>query len=172
LTVSATTHIGPENPNVSSVVLAGVNPNTALRYLNDVTTIWKATDKLTLTTDLNYIRDDGFNATGYGVAQYATYAINDWLKITGRGEVWRDNNGFFVASYPGNLDFVMFEHGNPLAVAIGGGPTTMKATDSVPRRALPSTSISIRKKNRPSRWSHRLCKAARVAIWSRRCSGR
>jgi hypothetical protein len=73
LTVLATTHIGPENPNVSSVVLAGVDPNTALRYLNDVTVIWKATDKLTLTTDLNYIRDDGFNATGYGVAQYATY---------------------------------------------------------------------------------------------------
>jgi hypothetical protein len=73
---------------------------------------------------MNYIRDDGFNATGYGVAQYATYAINDWLKITGRGEVWRDNNGFFVASFPGNLDFVGIEHGNPLAVAIGGGATT------------------------------------------------
>jgi len=127
LTVLATTHIGPENPNVSSVVLAGVDPNTALRYLNDVTVIWKATDKLTLTTDLNYIRDDGFNATGYGVAQYATYAINDWLKITGRGEIWRDNNGFFVASFPGNLDFVGIEHGNPLATAISGGATTYGA---------------------------------------------
>nr|WP_301294331.1 outer membrane beta-barrel protein [Nitrobacter winogradskyi] len=64
LTVLATTHIGPENPNVSSVVLAGVNPNSALRYLNDVTVVWKATDKLTLTTDLNYIREEGFNAVG------------------------------------------------------------------------------------------------------------
>lgn len=89
LTVLATTHIGPENPNVSSVVLAGVNPNSALRYLNDVTVVWKATDKLTLTTDLNYIREEGFNAVGGGVAQYVTYALNDWLKITGRGEVWR-----------------------------------------------------------------------------------
>src|SRR6266568_9422881 len=107
LTVAATTHIGPENPNTTAVRLAcACDPNTALRYLNDVTVIWKATDKLTLTSDLNYIRDDGFNATGYGVAQYATYAINDWLKITGRGEIWRDNNGFFVASFPGNLDFV------------------------------------------------------------------
>ena len=127
LTVLATTHIGPENPNVSSVVLAGVNPNTALRYLNDVTVVWKASDKLTLTTDLNYIRDDGFNATGGGVAQYATYTINDWLKITGRGEIWRDNNSFFVFSFPGNLDYVGFEHGNPLAVAISGGPTTYGA---------------------------------------------
>jgi len=76
LTIVATTHIGPENPNVTPVILAGVDPNSALRYLNDVTVVWKATDKLTLTTDVNYIRDDGFNATGYGVAQYATYAIN------------------------------------------------------------------------------------------------
>ncbi|CEG10182.1 hypothetical protein BN961_03619 [Afipia felis] len=127
LTVLATTHIGPENPNVSSVVLAGINPNTALRYINDVTIVWKATDKLTLTTDLNYIRDDGFKATGGGVAQYATYALNDWLKITSRGEVWRDNNAFFVAAFPGNLDFVRVEHGNPLGTAIGGGATTYGA---------------------------------------------
>src|SRR5260370_24456120 len=113
-----------ENPNVTPVILAGVDPNSALRYLNDVTVIWKATDKLTLTTDLNYIRDDGFNATGGGVAQYAPYAINDLLKITGRGAIWPDNTGFFVASFPGNLDFVRVEHGNPLGVAISGGSTT------------------------------------------------
>lgn len=127
LTVLASTHIGPENPNVSSVVLAGVNPNSALRYLNDVTIIWKATDKLTFTTDLNYIRDDGFNATGGGVAQYASYVINDWLKITGRAEIWRDNNGFFVAAFPGNRDFVRIAHGNPLGTAISGGATTYGA---------------------------------------------
>jgi hypothetical protein len=127
LTILATTHIGPENPNVSQVVLAGVDPNRDLRYLNDVTIVFKATDKLTFITDLNYIRDDGFGATGGGVAQYAAYAINDWLKIVGRGEVWRDNNGFFVAAFPGNLDFVMAEHGNPNAVVISGGSTTYGA---------------------------------------------
>jgi len=62
--------------------MGGCRSQYGFRYLNDVTVIWKPTDKLTLTTDMNYIRDDGFNATGYGVAQYATYAINDWLKIT------------------------------------------------------------------------------------------
>ena len=96
LTILATTHIGPENPNVSAVVLAGVNPNRDLRYLNDVTIIWKATDKLTLTTDLNYIRDDGFKATGGGVAQYFAYTINDWLKIVGRGEIWRDRQRLWL----------------------------------------------------------------------------
>lgn len=132
LTVSATTHIGPENPNVSAVVLAGVNPNTALRYLNDVTITWKATDKLVLTTDLNYIREDGFNASGGGVAQYVSYTINDWLKIVGRGEVWRDsgnatNGFFFVNAFPGNLDFVKAEHGDPAATIIPGTATTYGA---------------------------------------------
>ena len=123
LTVLGTTHIGPENPNVSAVVLAGVNPS-ALRYLNDITAVWKVTDKFTLITDLNYARDDGFNATGYGVAQYFGYEIYDWLKLVGRAEIWRDNNNFFVGSFPGNLDFVKFEHGDPTAVAFFGGTTT------------------------------------------------
>jgi len=124
LTILATTHIGPENPNVSAVVAAGVNPNSALRYLNDVTTIWKVNDKLTLTNDLNYIRDDGFNADGYGVAQYFTYQLYDWLAVQGRAEIWRDNKGFFVASFPCNLCFVQIEHGDPAGIAISGGATT------------------------------------------------
>ncbi len=128
LTVSATTHIGPENPNTTAVQAAcACDPNNALRYLNDITITWKATDKLTFITDLNYIRDDGFGATGGGVAQYVGYTINDWLKIVGRGEVWRDNNGFFVAAFPGNLDFVRAEHGNPNAVVIPGPVTTYAA---------------------------------------------
>ncbi|WP_367399582.1 hypothetical protein [Nitrobacter winogradskyi] len=47
--------------------------------------------------------------------------------MTGRGEVWRDNSGFFVAAFPGNLDFVRVEHGNPLGPAIGGRATTYGA---------------------------------------------
>jgi hypothetical protein len=127
LTILATTHIGPENPNVSAVVLAGVNPNRDLRYLNDITITWKVNDKLTLITDLNYIRDDGFDVSGYGVAQYVAYTVNDQLKIVARGEIWRDNEGFFVAAFPGNLDFVRFAHGNPIATAISGGATTYGA---------------------------------------------
>ncbi len=112
LTILASTHIGPENPDVPAVIAAcACNPNRALRYLDDVTATWKVTDKLTLITDINYIYDQGFHASGYGVAQYAAYAINDWLKVVGRAEVWRDNQNFFVAAYPGNIDFVNAEHG-------------------------------------------------------------
>ncbi|MGO9005330.1 MAG: outer membrane beta-barrel protein [Beijerinckiaceae bacterium] len=115
LTVLATTNIGPENPNTPlGIAACACDPNTTLRYLNDTTVTWKATDKLTFITDANFIHDDGYlpgGVSGYGIAQYASYAIYDWLKINGRAEVWRDNNGFFVAAYPGNFDFVNSEHG-------------------------------------------------------------
>jgi hypothetical protein len=125
LTILAITHIGPENPDRPAVAAAcGCNPNHALRYLNTIVTTWKATDSLTFITDMNYARDDGFNASGYGIAQYAIFAVNDWLKLVGRVEVWRDNNNFFVAAFPGNFDFVNFEMGFPNTAIFGPAPTT------------------------------------------------
>ena len=122
LSVLATTHIGPENARGA----AGVRPNKDLRYLNDVTIIWTINKKITSTTDLNYIHDDGFDVSGGGVAQYLVYTINDVLSAGIRGEVWRDSQGFFVAAFPGNRDFVNFEKGLP-ATAIAYGPTTYSA---------------------------------------------
>ena len=125
LTILATTHIGAENPNTPAIAAAcNCDPNHALRYLNDIAITWKASDKLTFMADLNYIRDDGFNADGYGAALYGMYQINDLFKVVGRAEIWRDNSGFFVAAYPGNLDFVKVEHGDPTATIIAGTPTT------------------------------------------------
>jgi hypothetical protein len=124
ITILATTHIGPENANNLMIGSAcACNPNTALRYLNDLTAVWTVNDKLTLTTDLNYIRDNGFNAEGYGAAQYATYAINDWLKVVGRAEVWRDANNFFVAAFPGYFDYVNAQYGLPNTSYTGGVTT-------------------------------------------------
>ena len=134
LTVLAMTHIGPELPDtfnifglpsfnnrINEVLLCHCNPNSALRYLNDIVTTWKVNDALTLITDLNYIRDDGFKTSGYGVAQYAVWTVFDWLKVVGRAEVWRDNGistdngithtGFFVGAFPGNFDFINSEWG-------------------------------------------------------------
>ena len=122
LTVSATTHIGPELPRGTP----GVEPNRDLRYLNDITTVWKITKKLTSTTDLNYIRDDGLKADGWGIAQYFAYTLNDRWSLGIRGEVWRDQKGAFVAAFPGTLDFVNAQKGLPNG-AIGGGATTYSA---------------------------------------------
>ncbi len=116
----AMTHIGPEN--------AGDNHD--YRYLNAITLTWKATDKLTSITDLNYIYDHGFNATGYGAAQYFTYAVNDWLTAGIRGEVWRDADGFYVAQFASSNDFIHFLRGDPTNFdprTVGGGRTTYGA---------------------------------------------
>ena len=54
LTYAAFTHIGPENPG----------NNHDYRYLSDLTVTWKATDKLTSITDLNYVYEGIFSDGG------------------------------------------------------------------------------------------------------------
>jgi len=120
-TILALTHIGPENPRGAKDFSGNpIAVNSALRYLNDVVVTWKATEKLTSVTELNFIKDDGVKAMGWGLAQYVTYAFNDSWSITGRGEVWSDQNGFYVAEFLGNLDFVNAERGLPTS---NGGVT-------------------------------------------------
>ena len=115
ITILATTHIGPENADEIEthppVRVPGANDK--LRYLNDLTAVWKVTKALTFTADLNYIRDDLVKADGYGAAGYLAYAVNDKLSFGLRAEAWRDQNGFFVGAFPGNLDFVNAEIGRP-----------------------------------------------------------
>jgi len=114
LTILALTHIGPENAS-NIAPLVNFNPNTALRYINDAVITYKASDALTFTTELNYIRDDGFHANGFGIAQYGSYTVNDNLTLNARGEVFHDgaqnNTGFFVGAFPRNFDFINAEEG-------------------------------------------------------------
>jgi hypothetical protein len=117
LTTTAFTHIGPENPG----------NNHDYRYLNDITATWKATKNLTSITDLNIDYDHFANAYGYGLAQYFTYTINDWLTAGLRGELWRDEEGFYVAQSRANNDFTHILRGDPIAPDpsnFGGGKTT------------------------------------------------
>jgi hypothetical protein len=117
--VSASTHIGPETPH----------NNHDLRYLNDITTTWKITDKLTSTTDLNYALDEGTGAKAYGVAQYFTYSINSWLTAGIRGEIFRDDMGFYVVSFADNEDPLRALRGEPTIDprTVSGGRTTYGA---------------------------------------------
>ena len=98
VTVLALTHIGPENPAGS--LPAPIKIHDQYRYLNDVLITWHINDKLTSVTELNYIKDDGFAAAGGGVAEYLTYPISPIVTAGVRAEIWRDNNGFFVAGFP------------------------------------------------------------------------
>ena len=140
LVVSASTHIGPETPN----------NNSALRYLNDITVTWKIRDKLTSITDMNYARDDLANADGFGVAQYLTYAITDKVTAKIRGEIWRDDKGFFVAQFADPHDPVRALDGEATIDprTIGGGRTTYGALtvglDIKPAVPKPLTGLTIR----------------------------
>lgn len=130
LTILALTHLGPEQ---ASRVLspAGINANGQWRYFNDIVITYKATDALTLVTELNWIRDDygvGKGAVnGFGAAQYVSYALNDTVTLNARGELWRDDNNFFVASFSNNGDPIRFQQGLPAVggvYAAPGGSTT------------------------------------------------
>ena len=114
LTVLALTHIGPENSDLLGIP----NVNGTLRYFNDVVVTLKINDDLTLTTELNYTKDDisvpGLDQPeAYGIAQYVTYVLNDLFTLQGRAEIWRDNNAFFAFAFPSNFDFTNAGRGLP-----------------------------------------------------------
>jgi hypothetical protein len=119
LTVLALTHLGPEDSTLNTSF-----GNSAMRYFNDIVVTWKTTPALTLTGELNYVREEGFHAEAYGAAGYASYTLTDTLTLNGRAEVYRDNNNFFVANPVNNLDYVNFERGVPSNFYTASRPTT------------------------------------------------
>jgi hypothetical protein len=112
LTITSLNHLGPENPT-NTVNLSGQVVDHAMRSESTITTVWKVNDNLTLTNDINFARDAGFDANAYGIAQYASYAVDTTWTLQGRAELWRDDKGFFVAAFPGNLDAVNALAGRP-----------------------------------------------------------
>ena len=124
LTVLALSHVGPEDAkNNTSAAFA----NSKMRYYNDIVVTYKATPKLGFTTELNYVKEDGFRAEGYGAAQYVAYTINDQFTANFRAEIWRDNSNFFVSTPVNNLDYVNFERGYPSNFYTAQRPTTYSA---------------------------------------------
>jgi hypothetical protein len=95
LTVLALSHNGPEN--ASRAVPSAGKYN---RSYNDIVVTWKATDKLTFISELNYVREDFARAEAFGFAQYVGYALTETVTLNARAEVFRDTRGFFVAGFP------------------------------------------------------------------------
>jgi hypothetical protein len=114
----ASTHVGPESDDNTS------DP----RYVNDVVMTWRE-GNFKFITDLNYVRDDLEDAEAYGVAQYLIYSINKNLSVGIRGELWRDDDGFYVGQYADPSDLTYSLSGKPTVDprTIGGEPTTYGA---------------------------------------------
>ena len=58
------------------------------------------------------------------MAQYVGYALTPEITLNGRAEVYADKKNFFVAAFPGNLDFVNTERGFPASVISAAKATT------------------------------------------------
>ena len=172
LTVLALSHIGPENATRAlgpqpvggtSPFPPGVGPfnaNNYMRMYNDVVVVWKYNDKLTLTTEATWARDEFGNnafkggkpadANAFGIAQYAAYTLTDTLTLNGRVEIFRDDNGFFVGGFPGNYDPVYAQKGvqfpqngtyNPPQATYGAITVGLTYKPEVPK---PITGLMIR----------------------------
>ena len=124
LSFVAVTHIGPELPRGTP----GVRPNRDLRYLSDAYLVWQVTKRLMLVSELNYVRDDGLRAEAGGFAQYAVYQLHERLSLAGRAEVWRDDRGAFVATFPGVNDAVDAQAGFPSGAQPAGPATYLSFT--------------------------------------------
>jgi len=159
LTILALTHFGPEQPTRLLSPL-GFNANGQWRYYNDVIVTWKASDRLTLVSEANLVRD-GFGTVnkpvnGFGFAQYASYALTDTVALNGRVEYWRDDNNFFVASFPSNNAPILAQQGfAPFVHTAPGTNTTYGAlTLGVtwkPSLPVPVTGLLVRPE---VRWDH------------------
>lgn len=113
LNLIALSHFGPENPD----------DDDNFRYYNDFIATWKITDSLTSVTELNYSRDEATTAEAGGISEYLLYAVNDWLSVGSRAEVFFDKDAFYVGAFPNDQDFIDFLGGRPNS-AYGGGSTT------------------------------------------------
>ena len=104
------------------------------RYYNNVNLNYKLTDKLTFITDLVYSRDDGLQTACYGIAQYATFALNKYVSLGVRGELFRDDNGFFMTQFAASDGAVDLQRGDVNSIVprtVGAGVTTTIAAVTV-----------------------------------------
>lgn len=133
LTLLALTHIGTEIPTTEvtdGLLPPTVKPDQAYREIFDLVTSWKASARLTLTNEINWIHDDGLEVEGYGMAQYAALALTDSLSLNARGEIFVDSRNALVSQFGANGDFLRAEEGLPAlsAYTMTGGPAGQRTT--------------------------------------------
>jgi len=141
LTVLAITHFGSETPRLLSSTA-----DRDTRYYNDLVLSYKASDDLSFVSELNYVLDTFNNAEAYGIASYASLVLTPDITLNLRGEIWRDDKGFFVAGFPRGLDPIRALIGQSNA-AFGVGPATyseITAGITYKVKADASTTIAIR----------------------------
>lgn len=102
LNIVELSRVGPEN----AVSVLGPRANTAQRWWNDLSAYYTVNDRLSLTGEFNFLHDDGLRAETWSIVTFAAYRITPRLTFNYRGEIYRDNNGLFVASFLTNQSYM------------------------------------------------------------------
>ena len=146
VTYLALSHFGPEQP----IGFVGGLANRYYRYYNDALITYKFNEKLSFTTEVSWVHDSlGFNTNGqkgadaYGAAQYVTYALTDTIALNARGEIFRDQNNFFVGAFPNSLGPVQALGGRPPATVVGASKGTTYGAITVGFTYKPEVSPAI-----------------------------
>lgn len=123
LNVLALAHYGAEDPQRFLNSYGKYNANNYYRAYVDAVISYKVSDKLTLTTEINYIKDDFSGLFGKkgavlageakGIAQYAAYTFSDSVTLNARAELFNDNRGLFVSSFTSSNGAQQYLQGNP-----------------------------------------------------------
>jgi hypothetical protein len=125
LTVLAVSRLGSE---ASRRAFPGQDVNSFMRYWNDVTVTYKATDKWTFVGEGNYLRDESPGVgTAFGFAGYSSYAFNDEYTLNLRAEIYRDNTGITTTGWISNTAFTSTVVGNLSDQFYNAPPTTYGA---------------------------------------------
>ncbi len=151
LTVLWLTHLGPEDATNA----LGTEANSFMRYESDVVATYKANPTWTFAGEGQWQHEDSTGGELYGAATYASYAATPTLTANVRAEAVRDNGGFFVAAFPGNLDAVRALDGRPSTAFGAGSQTYGELTFGVTYKpAIPHVALLA---FRPEiRWDHSL----------------
>jgi len=151
LSVLALSHMGPELPR-----RLDPNADKDMRYYNDVVLTYKASDVLSFTTEVSYLRDAGLRADAYGAAQYASYAMNGTTTLNGRLEVWRDNSGAFAAAFPDNLGLAKLLVGDLSGLRPGERTTYGEATVGLTYKPAMPSPLTVFQLRPELRWDRSL----------------
>ncbi len=135
LTAALGAHVGPENDSVYHR-LAGVHPSSDARAILDLVITMKPVDWLTAYVDLNHGQDDaplgldGTRPEWYGAAATLAFHVSEVVDLLVRGEVFRDDDGFAVAQFAEDDDYLDLQEGRLGGLdarTVGGGATTYRA---------------------------------------------
>lgn len=135
LTLALGAHVGPENDSIYHRV-PGVHPSSDVRTILDLVITAKPADWLTAYLDLNHGQDDaplgldGTKPEWYGAAATLAFHVSDSVDLVVRGEVFRDDDGFAVAQFAADDDYLDLQEGRLGGLdrrTVGGGAATYRA---------------------------------------------